>query len=142
MLERYHAFIWSVPAFLILLCEIYVPYRGRIFWSMFCGAFLNVILCDFVKDVFTQCVLFIFSSIFAYTVLCIAVSVKKRKKHDPQAAVIALCDIARGNYGTVFWGGRSYIIKNLFSHKINKGEVILMDKKELEVQEHGEVKDV
>lgn len=131
MLIKYSSVFWAILAAVILLCEIYVPYRKGVFGSFFWASVANIPLSDAVKSLFFQCVLFILMSMFCYAIATFIQYAMKHVGKRVYADVIAQCNINIDSYGSVFYGDRNYIIKNTYGTAIKKGQVIRIDKKDI-----------
>ena len=123
-------FLWMILCFIILVCELYVPYKNRFFFSIASGAFASSFLSFFLFDLFRECVFFISASALIYIFSSFKVAVKKRK--TGMLSVIALCDIEEDSYGKVYYMVKVYIIKNPECQNIKKGEVVRIEKRRLE----------
>ncbi|MBE6623160.1 MAG: hypothetical protein E7621_03125 [Ruminococcaceae bacterium] len=123
-------FLWLTLGFLILICELYVPYKIRVFLSICMSAFVVCFLSFFLTDIFTESVLFIIASAFFY---CTSYIVSLfQKKREVVFDTISLDDINEASYGRVYCNGKTYVIKNDSGKFIKKGEVVKLEKNRLE----------
>ncbi len=127
-------FLWLTLGFLILVCELYVPYKIRVFLSLCLSAFLVCFLSFFLSDIFTESVLFIIASAFFY---CTSYVLSLfRMKREVVFDTISLDDIKEASYGRVYCNGKTYVIKNDSGKFIKKGEVVKFEKSCLEGESH------
>lgn len=124
-------FLWLSLVFLILMCELYVPYRIRLFFSFSLGALASCFSSFLFEDIFKECVFFISASVFFYSFSLVLKS-SIGKERSSYCSVISLCDIDAGTYGRVYSDGKSYVIKNREGIKIKKGEVLKLKRALLE----------
>lgn len=134
MFYDYVQFMWMLLAVTILLCELYVPYRQKLFLSIALSGSVCILISEFIYDVFIQCIFFISLSAIIYCTFSAALffwnKIKKLRKNSIE--IIALCDIPNNSYGAVYHSGKSQIIKNDYGKIIKKGEALRIDPQDLE----------
>lgn len=124
-------YLWLVLCFMIFACELYVPYKKRLFLSLASGAFVCSFCSFLFRDIFRESLFFIIVSVFFYSasVVLSALCVHGRKGY---CDVIALNDIDECSCGRVYCCNKGYIIKNNSGRKIKKGEVLRIERQHLE----------
>ena len=123
-------FLWLTLGFLILIFELYVPYKIRVFISLCMSAFLICFLSFYLSDIFTESVLFIIASAFFYCTSYVLSLFRMKRKVFFET--ISLDDIEEASYGRVYCNGKTYVIKNDSGKFIKKGEVVKFEKAALE----------
>ena len=123
-------FLWLTLGFLILICELYVPYKKRVFLSLCLSAFAVCFFSFYLSDIFAESVLFIIASAFFYCTSLIISSLRIKK--GDMCDTICLDDMNEASYGRVYCKGKTYVIKNNSGKFIKKGEVVKFEKSYLE----------
>ncbi len=120
-------FLWLSLVFMILMCELYVPYRKRLFFSFTFGALASCFSSFLLEDIFKECIFFMSASVFFYS-FSLVIANLVGKARGSYCSVISLGDIDAGAYGRVYFDGKSYVIKNCEGIKIKKGEVLKLQR--------------
>ena len=123
-------YLWLILGFLILVCELYVPYKKRVFLSLSFSSFVICFLSFLLSDLFLESVIFILTSVFFYSKSIVISAFCIRK--DVICDTICLDDIKEASYGRVYCMGKTYIIKNDSGKILKKGEVARFERSYLE----------
>lgn len=133
MLYDYIGLLWTAIMVTILVCELYVPYKKRLFLSFAAAAAVCSAFSDYMGSVFIQCVFFAALSLLIYAAAELSGYIMRKKKgrNAEYASVIALCDIPDKGFGAVYCMGKSHVIKNRYGKFIKKGEALQIGLREL-----------
>ncbi|MBE6572138.1 MAG: hypothetical protein E7656_07825 [Ruminococcaceae bacterium] len=139
MFSQNAVFLWLALFFALFVCEMFVPYREKLVFSLAAGCVATMFFCELQKSLFFQCVFCILSALFVYLSVIMSEILKirlQRRKKESFADVIVLCDIPDREYGFVYRQGKRHTIRNDSGKKLKKGEVLQMAKKELDGEDN------
>lgn len=125
---------WFFITMMILLFELYIPYRKRLFLSLATSCFICFAAHDYTDKLFFECVLFLAVSAVIYiTSLCVVFVRKEYSKHTSGFSdLISLGDVEAETFGAFFCDGKTILLKNRYERTIKKGDVLRIRTKDLE----------